>query len=56
MFEVLVEGFPPWACEAETRAKARYACYLAFTEGWTDVTFLEFLGMSKVRRVRVKLV
>lgn len=48
-YAVEVNGFDPYLCLAETRSRARMACYRAFTEAWTGVPFRQFLDMARVR-------
>lgn len=49
-YAVMVRGYDPWFCDAETPAKARYQCYLAFIDALhPTMKFREFFDISKVR-------
>ena len=47
---VTVDGFDPIEYQATSRSKARYLCFRQYVDGWTRVSFGNFLRISTVRR------
>ena len=49
-YKVTVDGFDPIVYYAASRGKAQAACYRSYTSSWTECTYREFMGISRVRR------
>jgi hypothetical protein len=53
-FEVIFDGHP-CTVVAKTHGEARYLAYLRTSDGWSELTFLEFQKRSSVKRQTPKL-
>ena len=51
LFEVSVEGYDATIVAARTRGAAIYDTFLSYTDCWPDITFREWLGLCRARKL-----